>query len=79
MVLGVDDLEIANTLLVYPNPTSEVLFIEKPSSLDISEIKIFNPLGQLVNQLPFTSTLDTSIWTSGLILYSISNQRWCHY
>jgi aminopeptidase N len=66
VLLGVDDLEIANTLLVYPNPTSDVLFIDKPSSLDISEVNIFNPLGQLINKLPFSSTLDTSVWTSGL-------------
>jgi len=66
VLLGVNDLEIADTLLLYPNPTSGVLFIDKPSSLDISEVKIFNPLGQLVNQLPYASTLDTSLWTSGL-------------
>ncbi|MFD2916922.1 M1 family aminopeptidase [Psychroserpens luteus] len=66
VVLGVDDLEIANALLLYPNPTSEVLFIDKPSSLDISEVKIFNPLGQLINRLPFNSTIDTSAWNSGL-------------
>ena len=66
VLLGLDDLEIANSLLVYPNPTSEVLFIDKPLSLDISEVKIFNPLGQLINQLSFNSTLDTSTWTSGL-------------
>lgn len=66
VVLGVDDLEIANLLLVYPNPTSNVLFIDKHSSLDISEVKIFNPLGQLINRLPFNSTIDTSVWNSGL-------------
>jgi aminopeptidase N len=66
VLLGLDDLEIANSLLVYPNPTSEVLFIDKPLSLDISEVKIFNPLGQLINQLSFNSALDTSTWTSGL-------------
>jgi len=66
VLLGVDDLEIADMLLVYPNPTSGVLFIDKPSRLDISEVKIVNPLGQLVNQLPYASTLDTSLWTSGL-------------
>ncbi|MEM5563487.1 M1 family aminopeptidase [Psychroserpens sp. AS72] len=66
VLLGVDDLEIADSLLLYPNPTSQVLFIDKPSSLDISEVKIFNPLGLLVNQFPFNATIDTTDWASGL-------------
>jgi aminopeptidase N len=65
-VLDIEDLTLDNTLLLYPNPTSNVLFINKPSRLNISEIKIFNPLGQLIYKLPFRPTLDTSHWTSGL-------------
>lgn len=66
VVLGVDDLDMANSLLVYPNPTSGVLYIDKPSSLDISEVNIFNPLGQLINQMSFSSILDTSTWSQGV-------------
>jgi aminopeptidase N len=65
-VLSVDDLEIAKGLSVYPNPTSGILFIDKPSSLNISEVKIFNPLGQLITQIPFSTSLDTSLWATGL-------------
>ena len=67
IVLSVADLDIANGVSVYPNPTSGILFIDKPSSLNISEVKIFNPLGQLVTQMSFSATLDTSLWTTGLL------------
>ncbi|WP_040280647.1 M1 family aminopeptidase [Psychroserpens damuponensis] len=66
VLLSIDDLAIKNALLIYPNPTTEILFIDKPSSLDISEVKIFNTLGQLVNQSQFSTTLDTTTWTSGM-------------
>ncbi|MFT5846699.1 M1 family aminopeptidase [Psychroserpens sp.] len=66
VLLGIDDLEIASKLALYPNPTSEILFIDKPSSLNISEVKIFNPLGQLITQIPFSTSLDTSLWATGL-------------
>ncbi|WP_047549567.1 M1 family aminopeptidase [Psychroserpens sp. Hel_I_66] len=66
VLLGVNDGLIDRELVLYPNPTSEVLHINKPESLDISEVKIFNPLGQLVNKMPFTQTIDTSSWTTGL-------------
>mgnify|MGYP001409264863 CR=1 FL=1 len=74
VLLGVEDLEIADALVMYPNPTSGVLYIDKPSSLDISEIKIFNPLGQLVNQLPYSTSLDTSTWTSGLFFIQFQTE-----
>nr|WP_321221189.1 M1 family aminopeptidase [uncultured Psychroserpens sp.] len=66
VLLGVNDLEVANSLLLYPNPTSQALFIDKPSGLEISEVRIFNPLGQLVKKLPFNSTIDTTMWSTGL-------------
>ena len=49
---------VESQLEVYPNPTSDILLVNKPDSLEIKEVKIFNTLGQLVFQqsdLPFIS------------------------
>ena len=67
VLLSTDDVELNNQLIVYPNPTSEILNIEKPDALDISEIKVYNTLGQLISQLPFNSAIDTSSFSSGLL------------
>ncbi|WP_298893425.1 M1 family aminopeptidase [uncultured Psychroserpens sp.] len=67
VLLSTDEFDINPELFVYPNPTSEVLHIEKPQATEVSEIRIYNTLGQLINQLPWSSTLDTSYWSSGLL------------
>ncbi|SDR77853.1 Por secretion system C-terminal sorting domain-containing protein [Formosa sp. Hel1_31_208] len=67
ILLGAENFEIDNPLLLYPNPTSDVLHIEKPISLSISEIRVYSPLGQLITQLPWNSKIDTASWSSGLV------------
>lgn len=67
VVLSTEDLEINDQLVLYPNPTSEVLYIEKPDGVEISELKIYNTLGQLINQLPWNATIDTTSWSTGLL------------
>ncbi|OUR98142.1 peptidase M1 [Flavobacteriales bacterium 33_180_T64] len=66
VLLGTDDIEINSSLVVYPNPTSNILHIEKTEHIHITEIKVFNTLGQLINRSPWRSTIDTSLWSSGL-------------
>jgi len=66
VLLSTDEVELTNDLILYPNPTSNILYIEKPDALDISELRIYNTLGQLMNQLSWNSSIDTSSWSSGL-------------
>ena len=66
VLLSTDEFELDTDVLVYPNPTSEVLHIIKPDVLTISEIAIYNTLGQLIDQLPWHPSMDTSSWSSGL-------------
>ena len=67
VLLSTDEFQINRELLVYPNPTSEVLFFKKPEQLDISEIKVYNTLGQLITTSEWVDRLDTSSWSSGLL------------
>lgn len=41
---------LGSQLEVYPNPTTNSLFVIKPDDLEIQEIRVFNMLGQLVLQ-----------------------------
>ncbi len=66
VVLSSNEFNINNDVKLYPNPTQNMLYIDKPSIIDISKVTVFNPLGQRVHQAIFTSTLNTSAWTAGL-------------
>ena len=66
VVLGTNDFKVNSSVVVYPNPTRNMLYIDKPSYLDISKVTVFNPLGQRIHQTVFNTTLDTSGWTAGL-------------
>nr|WP_321232894.1 M1 family aminopeptidase [uncultured Psychroserpens sp.] len=65
-VLSTEEFEIGSELFVFPNPTSNVLYIEKPERLAISEINVYNTLGQLISTSNWQQTLTTSSWSSGL-------------
>lgn len=66
VVLGTNDFKVNSSVVVYPNPTRNMLYIDKPSYLDISKVTVFNPLGQRIHQAVFSTSLDTSPWTAGL-------------
>jgi len=53
--------------VVYPNPASQALFIQKPSGMEISKVCMYNALGQLLGELPFAPTMDISSFATGLI------------
>ncbi|MDT0556471.1 zinc-dependent metalloprotease [Patiriisocius hiemis] len=46
-VLGVSENELSS-LVLYPNPTSGILKIENPNSIDIEQIELFDITGRLV-------------------------------
>lgn len=66
VVLGTNDFTVNSSVVVYPNPTRNMLYIDKPSYVDISKVTVFNPLGQRIHQAVFSTSLDTSPWTAGL-------------
>lgn len=75
VLLSTDEPETDDQLVLYPNPTSEVLYIEKPDRIEVLEIKIYNTLGQLINQLPWNSSLNTSSWSTGLLFIQFETSQ----
>ena len=65
--LGLYEPPIDLEFRIYPNPTSQSFTIQKPESLIVNEIRIFNALGQLLHQTPWSSNIDVSTLASGLL------------
>ncbi|MGB3605646.1 M1 family aminopeptidase [Psychroserpens sp.] len=66
-VLSTGEFQILDGFLVYPNPTNDILYIKKPEGITISEINIYNTLGQLISSTQEQQSIDTSSWASGLV------------
>ncbi len=47
--LGTDSFDIADTILLYPNPASERVTIQLPTNIGLEKVEIYNTLGQLVS------------------------------
>jgi len=54
--LSLSELSNSNDWKIYPNPTSDILNIIAPTEISISEVSLFNTIGELV----YASTFDTS-------------------
>lgn len=65
--LGIDDQNVEVALLMFPNPASQTVTIQKPESMQISEVRIYNALGQLLGQRSFAATMDVSGFSTGLL------------
>lgn len=63
--IGEETLELP--FVVFPNPASQRIFIQKPESMQISEVRIYNALGQLLSQNPFTRVIDVSSFSIGML------------
>jgi len=48
--LGIQDLDLANALLVYPNPVNSLLYIENGSSVSLTKVVLYDLSGRVVLQ-----------------------------
>tara|TARA_R110000787_G_scaffold28923_5_gene78804 strand:+ start:40233 stop:42170 length:1938 start_codon:yes stop_codon:yes gene_type:complete len=67
VILGTNDLSIANNISITPNPAQETIHINKPASVEIENIKIYNVLGQLIKEQKYSETVIISDLTTGLL------------
>ena len=61
--------ETVNEVMIYPNPVSEVLYIQ---GLEPVEVLIFNALGQWVKTFKNVNEINVSSWTEGMYLLRIT-------
>ena len=62
-------------LVFFPNPASETLTILKPERLEVSEIRVFNNLGQLILKTNWSNRLNVSKWSSGLFFVQLQTNQ----
>lgn len=63
--LGNDTFEVEKAIAIYPNPVTDEVHIQMPSTIEIEKVRLFNNLGQMVlesNTLNFSvATLSTGV------------------
>ncbi|HEX9828331.1 MAG TPA: M1 family aminopeptidase [Flavobacteriaceae bacterium] len=67
ITLGIRQSEFPKGLLVFPNPTSNTITIQKPDHLEVNEIRIFNAIGQLLYKRNWTPKIDLTSFSTGLL------------
>ena len=75
VVLGMDQSVLDAEVLLYPNPTSNVINIKTPDFITIERIRIFNTLGQLLSTSDWNHTIDVSSLSSGLFFVELQTTR----
>jgi len=78
-VLGIDDEILASKVIIYPNPVTAELYIDKPNDIFIETITIFNTLGQIESKQHHLEKINVSKLTSGLYFVKVlTNQGSIH-
>ncbi len=67
VTLGTNEFSIANNISIAPNPAQETIHINKPASVEIENVKIYNVLGQLVREQKYTETIEISELSTGML------------
>ena len=75
VVLGTEELTLDSQLFLYPNPTLEMVHIQKPPSLEINQIRVYNALGQLLYQEKYSETIDLSHFSKGVLFVQMETSE----
>ncbi|TYB78851.1 M1 family aminopeptidase [Bizionia myxarmorum] len=67
VTLSTDTSYLNASVTLYPNPTSNIVYLDKPDSLQVNQVKIYNALGQLLDTQLWNSSLDLSSYASGIL------------
>lgn len=75
VILGTDDLTLDHQLVLYPNPTSNVINLHKPEALQVDKIRIYDALGQLLFSEKYSETINLSKYANGLLFLQIETSE----
>src|ERR1017187_10413259 len=73
--VGIQEINIKNDILIYPNPTNTTLTLHSTMSIVNSQLLIEDVLGNKIHQQTITginTTLDVSKWSEGVYFYEIN-------
>lgn len=75
VILDMDDFAIDQQLFLYPNPSSEIVNLQKPGSLEVNRVKIYNAVGQLLYSEAFSETIDISGFAKGILFFQLESSQ----
>lgn len=75
VLLGMGDLAFDPQIVLYPNPSSKIVNIDKPVALKVEEIRIYNSLGQLLSESNFEETIDISKYPQGILFLQLQTEK----
>lgn len=73
--LSLEEPQVDQKLSIYPSPATHKLMFKKPSALEVSEVRIFNTLGQLLYQSIWQSSIDVSSFSSGVLFVQLQTNQ----
>jgi aminopeptidase N len=77
VTLGVDGINVADSIRLFPNPVNEILTIVKPDYLEIYGYTIYNSIGQkIIESKNFNNTIDLKNIVTGFytVQFQLFNQ-----
>ncbi|QQX77535.1 MULTISPECIES: M1 family aminopeptidase [Aequorivita] len=75
VVLGTEDFTFGQQLVLYPNPTSGFINLEKPASINVQNINIYNTLGQMLYSEKYSESIDVSKFSKGVLFFKIETSE----
>jgi len=75
VVLGTEDFTLDQQLVLYPNPTSGFINLEKPASINVQNINIYNTLGQMLYSEKYSESIDVSKFSKGVLFFKIETSE----
>ncbi len=66
-----NNLDINGSFKIFPNPANNELTLVKPDTLEVSEILIFNALGQLLYQSNWAPVISVKSFSSGILFIKL--------
>lgn len=69
-VVGVNDNSIAG-VSIYPNPTSDVLYLKMPSNIEVNSVALFDLLGKKVNVDYSNESINMAALSQGVYLLKV--------
>ncbi|AFL80768.1 aminopeptidase N [Aequorivita sublithincola DSM 14238] len=75
VILGTDDLAMDQQMVLYPNPTSNVINLHKPDALQVNQVRIYNALGQMLYAEAYSETIDVSRFSKGILFFQMETTQ----
>ncbi|PWI29935.1 peptidase M1 [Flavobacteriaceae bacterium LYZ1037] len=75
VTLGINDVVLENQLIIYPNPASHSISIQKPKAMEVESIEIYNSLGQLLIKTNWQESIDLSALSTGLFFIQLQTNQ----